>query len=66
MAVVFLGLKPTGAILLRVLGGKLALKVHIGWQMTAWFIAFTGVGMGVWLARTMNRESPAQIVQDTG
>ncbi|MCJ1453587.1 hypothetical protein MMC28_003934 [Mycoblastus sanguinarius] len=55
MAVVFLCLKPAGAILLRVLEGKLAFRVHVGWQITAWLIAVTGVGLGVWLAKTMNR-----------
>lgn len=55
MAIVFVCLKPSGAILLRALKGRIAFQVHVGWQLFAWFLAFAGVGLGIWLANTMDR-----------
>lgn len=57
MAVVFIVLKPAGAILLRVLKGKLGFQMHVVWQLFAWCMAIAGVGLGLWLANAMDRVS---------
>jgi hypothetical protein len=57
MAIVFLFLKPAGAILLRTIRGPISLRMHLWWQMFAWLLAFGGVGTGIWLAFVLRRVS---------
>ncbi len=55
MAVVFIAIKPAGAVLLRVIPGRLGFHLHVGWQTAGMLIAVVGVGMGIYLARVMDR-----------
>lgn len=55
MAVVFIAIKPAGALMLRVFPGRLGFKLHVGWQLGEWLLAFSGIGMGLYLASVMGR-----------
>lgn len=42
---------PVGAIILRLIPGRLAVWLHAAWQVFGWLAALTTLGMGVWLAK---------------
>lgn len=57
MSVTFLALKPAGAILIRALNGRLAFQVHVIIQSFAMVVAGTGVALGIYVAKNMDRVS---------
>lgn len=52
MAIAFVILYPTGALIIRLLNVRGTLWIHAGWQVFAYLCVLAGLGMGAWIATT--------------
>jgi hypothetical protein len=54
-ALTFVILFPLGGIIIRLPVSIPGLMwIHVGWQITAYLLALAALGMGAWLASTLN------------
>jgi hypothetical protein len=49
----FVAFFPLGAIAIKVAPGKLALRIHVMFQLAAYALFIAAVGMGVWMGNTL-------------
>lgn len=50
MAIAFVILYPTGALIIRLLNVRGTLWIHAAWQVFAYLCVLAGLGMGAWIA----------------